>query len=328
MSNISLSDFETFLSKQGIPYDVNVSLKKKTWIHRGGNANYYIMPQDTRTLQSVMEYIYEKGISHLVVGSTSNLYILNDSSIPVVISTLKCNQFEVRDGVIECDCGVQVKNLARNMIDSGVKGFEYLTQLPGTVGAAVCNNSSVKNENNSITNSLIDFDIVTPSGLCTMTKDDLHLSFRTSDLKKHILKGTILRVRLKAERGDVERMKQTARENEIERLRLLDGPAQNLGCTVHKPFIKGKMPSRYRIPLSLYSKFLDLFDKDETEKKRLKKNFVLKISGHSHLIPYVSDRLIITYIWRDEKADEYFEDYINFMKSVYKTDQIEIEVLK
>lgn len=325
---MTVTDFESILVKEGIPYETQVCLKKKTWIHRGGIAVLFVTPRNVLELERVMSLLYANKIKHLVVGSTSNIYILNTTNIPVVLSTLKCNSFRIENSILECDCGVQVKNLARNMIESGVKGFEYLTQLPGTVGAAVCNNSSVKNEDNSITNRLIDFDIITPSGLYTMTKDDLHLSFRTSDLKTHILKGTILRVRLKAERGNVERMKQAARENETERLRLLEGPAQNLGCTVHKPFINGKMPSRYRIPLALYSMCLDLFDKDEMEKKRLKKNFVLRVSGYSHLIPYVSDKLIITYIWRDEKADEYFEDYLNFMNSVYKTDQIEIEVIK
>ena len=34
-----------FLKDKKIPYEENISLKKKTWIHRGGNCSIYIIHQ-------------------------------------------------------------------------------------------------------------------------------------------------------------------------------------------------------------------------------------------------------------------------------------------
>lgn len=319
---------EELLIREHISYESDVDLKKKTWIHRGGRTKFFIMPNDISKLQIIMSYLYTNNIPHLVVGATSNLFILNSTDIPVVISTLKCKSFEIKEGYIECDCGVLVSKLAYQMVNEGIKGFEYLTKLPGTIGGAICNNSSVKSQSNSITTLLVDFDIITPDGIKRLKADDLHLTFRSSDLKKHLLHGTILRARLKVNQGDSAEMRQIVQSNEDERHHILEGPTQNLGCTVHKMYCNGAMPRRYAIPYKLYQKITSLLIGNMDKRKRLNKQFLLTISGHRALLPYVSDKQLITFIWRDERADDYFYEYLAFMKDVCKTDQIEIEVIK
>lgn len=318
---------DIFLSQNRIPYDTDVDLKKRTWIHRGGMASYFISPENTEQLQSLMSFIFFNNINYLLIGCSSNLYIHNNTDIPVVVSTLMCNSYEIKEDVIECACGTLVGKMANHMINNGIKGFEYLTTLPGTVGAAIYNNSSVKAPQNSIANLLIDVDLLTTEGIKTIPVENLHFTFRSSDLKKHILRGVIIKARLRKEFGNKESLAQIARYNEEERNRILEGPAHNLGCTVNSPFYYGKMPLRYRVPYSAFSRLADLFIKDKQKKSQLKKEFLLQISGYSFLIPYVSDKLILTFIWKDEMADVYFEDYLRFMKDVYKTDQIEIEII-
>lgn len=325
---MKIDQLETLLLREKIPYETNVNLKTKTWIHRGGNAFYYIKPEDTYSLEIVMIFLYKNEIKHLVVGSTSNLYILNTTDIPVVISTLKCNNYLIKENIIECECGVLVSKLARQMITNSIKGFEYLTKLPGTVGASIYNNSSVKGQHNSITALLVDLDIVTPAGVKKLLPKDLHFSFRSSELKKKLMRGVILKARLKYEKGSREEMEKIAHENEAERNRILEGPVQNLGCTVHKMFSNGPMPRRYEIPLRLYSKMLSVFVKDDIRRKQLKNRFLLFISGHNNLIPYISDKQLITFIWKDERADMLFDEYLQFMKEVCRTDQIEIEIIR
>ena len=261
-------ELESFLSFENIDYDSQVDLKKKTWIHRGGVANYFIKPNNSKDLQKIMSFIYNNDLPHILFGSTSNLYVLNSTNIPIVVSTLKCSSFMIKREVIECECGVQVSKLAKQMIEQGIKGFEYLTKLPGTIGAAIYNNSTVKSPQNSITNLLIDVDIATPSGVLKMKAKDFNFSFRSSDLKKHLIQGTILRARLKKELGDVKEMRQIAQENEAERMRILEGPAQNLGCTVHKPFCNGQMPLQFRILNSIFSRIIRFCVKDTLKQKK------------------------------------------------------------
>ena len=321
-----MEQFDTFLKNEDIAYETNVELREKTWIHRGGKADYFVSPKNSVALEKIMTYLYDSHITHLLVGSTSNLYILNTTNIPVVVSTLRCNTYEIKEETIECECGVQVSKLAEQVIKLGIKGFEYLTKLPGTVGAAIYNNSSCKS--NSISELLIDVDMVTPQGIKKVSAEELHFAFRTSDLKRSILRGVILKARLRLAFGQKDELERKAKDNEIERRKLLEGPAQNLGCTVHKPFSNGSMPFRYRVPSSIYSKIITLLVKDELKRKRLNKSFLLTISGHKKLIPYVSDYLSLIFVWRDDNADEFFNEYLSFMKDIYKTDKVEIEIIK
>ncbi len=322
----ALEHFEGFLKEEHILYETGVDLKTKTWIHRGGSCDYYVKPHSIDLLTRTMSFLYQHNIPHFIIGCSSNLYILNSTNIPVVISTLQCNSYNLIDNYIECDCGLQVAKLAKIMVNTGIKGFEYLTKLPGTIGAAIYNNSSCKN--NSISGLLIDLDLLTPDGIIKIQADDLHFGFRSSDLKKHVLKGTILQARLRAEYGDKNELIRIAKENEASRRIALEGPAQNLGCTVNRLFYNGEMPLRFRLPYRFVSKVLSLFVKDEMHYRYLKKVFLLTITGHKRLIPYVSDKQFITFIWKDEKADDVFCDYLVFMRDVFKTDQIEIEIIR
>ena len=323
-----MKHIEKYLEGEGIYFEKEIDLSKKTWIHRGGTASLFVIPGNTNELEKVVTCLYKNDIKFLVIGATSNLYILNTASIPVVISTLKCNVYQQNGDVIVCDCGVQVGKLSREMIGKGIQGFEYLTKLPGTIGAAIYNNSSVKEETNSISNLLLGFDLLTPSGIKQLKKEDLHFSFRSSALKRHQLQGIIIRARLNAAPGNKELLESIAAKNEKDRLNLLEGPAQNLGCTVHRMFCNGLMPLKYRIPYKSYAKILKVFVGNQLKQKKYLKQFLLTISGYRHLIPYVSDKQLITFIWKDEKADLFFDDYLAFMRDVCKTDQVEIEIIR
>lgn len=98
----------------------------------------------------------------MLIGHTSNLYILNECNIPVVVSTAKCRYFQIEDGQLFCEAGVGVINLSKQMIKQGIKGFEYLTGLPGTIGAALVNNSSCRE--NSISELLVSARVVLKDG--------------------------------------------------------------------------------------------------------------------------------------------------------------------
>ena len=319
-----MEQFEIFLNENRIKYETSIDLRKKTWIHRGGIASFFVSPSKSIELEKVVSYLYHYNITHLIIGSSSNIYILNSTNFPVVVSTLSCNSYEVKDELIECECGVQVSKLAKQMIDLGIKGFEYLTKLPGTVGAAIYNNSSCKN--NSISELLVDVEIATPYGIKKIPAEELHFTFRSSDLKKHTLEGVILKARLRKEYGNKEQLEKLSKANELERKKTLEGPARNLGCTVHKAYCNGPMPFQYRIPYLIYSKIVSLLVKDDLKRKRLSKAFLLTITGHSGLNPYISNYLSLTFIWKDDEADNHFDEYLEFMKNIYKTDKIEIEI--
>lgn len=316
-----------FLKDNSIYFEENVDLKKKTWIHRGGKARFFIQPDNVTELQKCLSYLYKNQYPFLLVGHTSNLYIHNDCDVDIVVSTFRCKAFAVNEGIVECECGASVSKVAQACIDNGYCGMEYLTDLPGTIGAAIYNNSSCKKS--SVSALLFDLDFMDTEGnVKVLTPDDLAFSLRSSSLKAHALRGVILKVRLHVEKGEALSLAQVAKENKERRKQILDSPSQNLGCTVNRIFSLGKMPLKYALPLSVYNKILSLSGTSSTKRNSKIKKFILTISGYKDLEPYISDKQMIIFIWRDEKADGLFPRYLEFMRKVYKTDKVEIEEIK
>ena len=313
-----------YLHDSKIPFEQNVDLKRKTWIHRGGVAELFITPDNISQLEAVVAFLYNENRDFLVIGHTSNLYIHNDHNPAIVISTIHCNKYTIEGEYIHCECGTSVRKLAADCVSKGLKGLEYLTTLPGTVAAAIYNNSSCRD--NSIASVVEDICYISPiGGGNTLCHNELGFTFRSSSFKRHELKGVILSVKLKLSQGNKNELLDISRNNEIERKKILEGPCQNLGCTVNRCFINGPMPKRYAIPLTIYGKILSFFNLSIDRNKELKKNFILRISGYSQLIPYISNKQMIIFVWKDEGADAAYPKYLEFMRKVYKTDKVEIE---
>ena len=320
-------DIIHYLDANNITYEINVDLKKKTWIHRGGMCGVFISPNSSDQLLSVARYLYSSNIAFLLLGHTSNVYILNSTNIGVIVSTKKCCNYKIVYDKIICDSGASVIRMTNDMIRQGVSGFEYLTGLPGTIGAAIYNNSSCKSNSNS--QLLINAVVLLEDGqLITMTSEDMQFAFRTSIFKEGRLRGVIIRAVLKAERGDAVDLKRIAKENNEERGRILEGHAKNLGCTVNRCFINGRMPLQYYLPYRVYMVMLKLLVKDSMTRMRKAKSFLCGISGYRKVAPYISDVNPIIFIWRDARADEAFPLYLEFMGKVYKTNKVEIEVIR
>jgi hypothetical protein len=66
----------------------------------------------------------------------------------------------------------------------------------------------------------------------------------------------------------------------------------------------------------------------EEKKRYIKKRVLCFISGYNTIARYVSDKNPVIFMWLDEGADSAYPLYIEFMRKVYKTDKIEIEVIK
>ena len=209
----------------------------------------------------------------------------------------------------------------------GIKGFEYLTGLPGTVAAALYNNSSCYS--NSISKLLISAEIVLSDGtLKTFNYNDFEFNFRTSVFKEKLLRGVILSVVLKVEYDNPEALQAISAQNDLERKNILEGNAYNLGCTVNRAFINGKMPIIFYILSCIYNTWLKCLPIANCKKNVRRRNFLCFIAGYSDIKQYISPKNPIIFMWIDEKADEAFPKYLKFMKHVYKTDKIEIEIIK
>ena len=116
-------------------YQKDVSLKDKTWIHRGGMVKYWLQPKTIDELTSVGNYLYVNRESFVIIGYTSNTYFKNSFNIKFVIDTRQLkNYFPLDKDTLMCECGAPIAKVSRYCVENGIEGYEGLIGLPGTVG--------------------------------------------------------------------------------------------------------------------------------------------------------------------------------------------------
>lgn len=309
-----------YLQSQNIPFELNVSLSKKSWIKTGGNCAVWISPQTVQQLATSCCYLYANKIVFDIVGQTSNIFFHSSYEPQVVVSTVHVNNYSIQNDVLTADCGVSVMKLAKELLENGYAGFSGLTGLPGTVAAAVCNNAGCFDC--SIVSMLQSVELLSPDGeVITVDKDALGYTHRSSALKRKELEGVIIRVTLDLSRADnleEERAKELAAKQY--RAKYQQGYKANLGSVFASRMLKSNMRNRIA---SLLSKCLGR--KDLLKRRIVFRNLVLWLYGYRDLDAYISDRQINNFVWKDELAERKFARYKQMMDEVYDDAQIEIE---
>lgn len=302
----------------GISYEENADLKTKTWIHRGGRVGFYVCPNTVDELKATLDICSDQGIAPIVVGHTSNIYFSNDFNPKVVITTCKLTRWEVKDDIIECEPGVNVKKLSSFCVESGFDGFYGLVDLPGTIAGAAVNNSSCFGC--SISRVLAGCDFY-ENGVIHFLNEELEYSFRSSALKEKKLDGTILRVYLKVVKEDKNILSARAVAVRESRRRTQEAAAKNLGST----YAEIKYNSLSKVVLKVANIISRLFNVRE---KKMSKKLLLFVYGYQRLDNYISDFNLGCFVWRDGNADMRFEEYRRFIAKISISSILEIEHIR
>lgn len=326
---------KSFLDTHNIPYSANQDLKKVTWIHRGGVATWYIVPNTIDQLSKVYVQCKRQGILPIVVGHTSNMYFKNTCNVDVVISTKKIQNISIDGDEVVAECGAHIKKIAKACVVAGLRGLEGLVNLPGTAAAAVINNAGCYGC--LAAEYLVKCEVMNPDGTVgVLLKNDLCFSHRSSIFKRKEKDACILRVFWKLPTVERTLLEKKAEEVTFNRMRTQEGPANNLGST-----FCDIRPNRFYKTIiriaSLANKCYQLFDKRsgtvasivaQNRINRYIRNMLLYLTGNSNLKKYVSQYNIICFIWRDEYADEAFKQYNEFVRRISTSSTLEIEVFE
>ncbi len=303
----------------------NISVYEICWLNhaKGGMIGTFYEPENLGELTNICSALYQNGKEFDLIGHTSNIYFLPDYSVDVMVSTRKCNHYTLTEDVIECDCGVPVAKLARNMVEKEVKGFEGLIDLPGTVGAAVYGNASCYGC--SINDLLMSFDLLKPNGsITTIYPADLKLCKRSSALKRHEIEGVVLSIKLKKEQGDAALLKNLAEKNHHLRKVTQPSPKDNLGSIYASKQEKTLVGFIVTGIARFFGLFYGLTGKNKKQVRDKQKEVVLSLLQARDLLPYVYGWN--RYIWKDELAHTLFWKFDKIHRLLYKDNKFEIEI--
>lgn len=301
----------------------NINTYRISWLANSYNPitatgiinNYYI-PENLKELEDICISLFQQKEFFKIIGHTSNLYFNPGTNIKHLISTRKVNHWTIKDDFVNCETGVNVKRLVRNMIDNGFEGFAGLIDLPGTIGGALYGNASVSHY--SISNLLESVSILTPQGCIeTLSYEDMQFKYRSSAFKRKTNEGIILNCTLRLKKGIAEKEKEKAKMIHEWRTKNQPGPTNNLGTTI----IINQKNTTFRGKLLLFIAKVINWKKTSEFKKKI----LLKMTNNSILQPYLFG--LNRYIWKDEKAHDLFSRYLKFIRTIYNDVKLEIEIL-
>lgn len=168
----------------------DVSAQDISWVKSNRNVlgpikgiRHLFYPESMQELVALVEELRAAGSPYLVIGYSSNTLFLPSFRIDNVISTKYLNHWEETETHIVCQCGVSVSLLSKEMVRKGYAGFEGLTDLPGTLAAAVYGNCGCRG---CSVLSLVDhFTLLLPDGRTEcQTPQNINPTLKSTALKR------------------------------------------------------------------------------------------------------------------------------------------------
>ena len=169
------------------------------------STKYLAFPKNIDEIINLLKYIKENNMKYFLLGNGSNVILPDEKFDGVVISFKNFNNYEIKGNEIICESGAMIPKVAMDAINHSLKGLEWATGMPGTVGASVLNNAGAYlHETMEYVKSIkvLDKDF----NILTLDKNDITYGYRTTSLKED-RKYIILEVTLHLENGDMEESK-------------------------------------------------------------------------------------------------------------------------
>jgi UDP-N-acetylenolpyruvoylglucosamine reductase len=194
-------------------------LGPKTTMRVGGPARVYAEPANREDLRQLLLEADRRQLPVLLLGRGSNLIIPDHGVDGLVISFAQesWQKFEPQaDGRIWAAAGLRLKNLCGLATKAGLKGFEFLEGIPGSVGGALRMNAGAMGG--------WMFDVVDEVHLMSMQgevrvmkKTEMHVDYRhCAELRDAIALGAYLKPAASADSTDIRRQIDTYQKKRVE----------------------------------------------------------------------------------------------------------------
>ena len=178
-------------------YKRNFSLSKLTWFQTGGKAEILFIPKDLLDLQFFLKNIKNTSIN--IIGGGSNLLIRDGGIKGIVIKLGSGFDFvNLKKKYILCGASVKNINLSNKMTKRKIKGYEFLSTIPGTIGGSIFMNAGCfGREIKNLVKSVIVLD--KKGNLIELDKNSINFKYRSSGINKNYF---IVATKLKISKGN------------------------------------------------------------------------------------------------------------------------------
>lgn len=220
---------------------VDERMDRHTTFRIGGPADFFVVPETPEKLAEMVQFCRERQVPFYILGNGSNLLVGDRGYRGVIIQIYKnMNEIQIEGEKIRAQAGAMLSVIAKKALAHSLKGFEFASGIPGTLGGAVMMNAGAYGgEMKDIIRETV---VLTPGGeVRTLSCDEMEFGYRTSVVEKKSY--IVLEAVLELEMGVQEEIRQ--RMEELKECRTSKQPLDlpSAGSTFKRPegYFAGKL---------------------------------------------------------------------------------------
>ncbi|MCM8762143.1 MAG: UDP-N-acetylmuramate dehydrogenase [Candidatus Omnitrophica bacterium] len=186
----------------------NFPLSLITSFRTGGPARFFVSPSDIEEIKGVLDICNQYNLPLIIIGKGTNILISDNGFDGLVLSTKNFNKVVIQGTDIYCQSGVLLSSLLKICIKKELKGIEFLSGIPGTVGGAIISNAGLKDV--WISEKVVKVDVISLSNgqEKVLKRQDINFGYRKSGLENYFISGVFFHLN----NGVKEEIKKTISE--------------------------------------------------------------------------------------------------------------------
>ena len=177
----------------------NVDLKNYNTYKVSANARYLVEVKSEELLVSLIDYLKNNKVSYYVLGNGSNVIIPEEDFDGVIIRLNEFNKIIIDDDEVTVGSGVMLPKLVNETVNNCLKGLEWASGIPGTLGGSVVGNAGAYLS--EIFDFIVSVKVLDNGEIKELKKSDIKHSYRYTSLKdnKDVI---VISAKLKLEKGN------------------------------------------------------------------------------------------------------------------------------
>lgn len=176
-------------------------LKDMTSFKIGGPADIVVEPKDIKELVELIKYLRNQRIIFYILGNGTNV-LVSDKGVRGCVVRIGHNLTKMRlinGNKIEVEAGASLAEVAQFALNNGLRGFEELSGIPGSIGGAVAMNAGAYDR--EIKDVFSSANAINEAGrVVKLSKDAMNFSYRKSAVSDG--KFIVTQVILNLQEGD------------------------------------------------------------------------------------------------------------------------------
>lgn len=173
---------------------IDEPLANHTTFQIGGPADFLLLPESAEQVASLVKLCKMQGIPFYILGKGSNLLVsdkgyrgaiikIGQALSKITIEEIQDSNQTVTRYKVTAQAGVSLSKLANEIAEETLKGFEFASGIPGTLGGAVTMNAGAYD--GEIKDSILGATVVDQEGnIIELKKDELNFGYRKSIIQE------------------------------------------------------------------------------------------------------------------------------------------------